>query len=135
MNPKSMATTSPVNLLVAKNSISFLLSNNPVFIPNLRALHFSPLHNSKQNSPKSPFVPSLISCSSLASYLRLYSTLIFSKCLGSQWKRTRRLTSNSVRSLDVSPRAWWRSKASLTGRLRTPLRMCARVSPYVDSDQ
>ncbi len=29
-----MASTYPVNLLVAKNSVSFLLPNNPIFIPN-----------------------------------------------------------------------------------------------------
>lgn len=92
--------------------------------------HFRPLQISPQKAPNSPLVPSSISCSSFDPYFFLYSTLIFSKCRGSQWKRTRRLTSSSVRSLEVSARAWWRRRASRTGRLSTPLRMCARVSPY-----
>ena len=80
-------------------------------------------HRRLQNSPKSPFVPSSTSCSSLTPYFFLYASLTFAKCLGSQWKRTRRLTSKSVRSLEVSARAWCRRRASRTGRLRTPLIM------------
>lgn len=66
-------------------------------------VHFTPpAHKPKQNSPKSPFVPSRTSCSSLFPYFRLYSCFTFSRCFGSQWKRTSLLTSKSVRSLLVS---------------------------------
>lgn len=88
-----------------------------------------PPHNPKQNSPKSPLVPSATSCSSRFPYLRRYSAFTLSRCLGSQWKRTSRLTSSSVRSLLVSVMAWCSRRASRTGRLSTPLRMWARVSP------
>lgn len=86
--------------------------------------HLTPLTTSLQKSLKSPFVPSSKSKSKLEPYFFLYSALTLSKWRGSQWKRMRRLTSSSVRSLvEVSERAWWRRRASRTGRLRTPFRM------------
>ena len=91
--------------------------------------HFSPFNISLQKSPNSPLVPSSIACARLEPYFLLYSIWTFSKCCGSQWNRTRRLTRSSVRSLDVSAKAWWRRRASRTGRLSTPLRICANVSP------
>ena len=107
------------------------LSTDPALLTKFmyQSLYFSPFASSLQKSPNSPFVPCAMSCSSLEPYFFLYSTLIFSKCCGSQWNLTKRLMSNSIRSLDVSAKAWWRRRASRTGRLSTPLRMCASVSP------
>ena len=103
-------------------------------LPHLTPPHLPPSHNLTQNSPNSPFVPSSTCTSNLTPYFRLYSTFTRSRCLGSQWKRTRREMRSSVRSLEVSARAWWRRRASRTGRLRTPLRMWARVSPWRNGD-
>ncbi len=100
-------------------------TSNPAFYES------GTLHNLLQNSLKSPFVPSSTSCSNLVPYFFRYASFTFARCLGSQWNRTRRLTSRSVRSLEVSARAWCRRRASRTGRLSTPLMMWARVSPCV----
>ena len=80
---------------------------HPVLPEPLKRPHESGTrHNLQQNSPKSPLVPCSTSCSSRTPYFFLYASLIFAKCRGSQWKRTRRLTSRSVRSFEVSARAW-----------------------------
>lgn len=136
----SCTTKNPQLRILFPQSFLFLYKSHP---PNhtfplplllltaiLTPLYCCPLQISSQNSPKSPFVPCATSSSRWVPYFLRYSTLIFSKCRGSQWKRTRRLTRSSVRSLEVSARAWCRRRASRTGRLSTPLRMCARVSPW-----
>lgn len=101
--------------------------------PDLSEVRNDELRTSSiQNSPHSLPPTSCAMASSTRSLYRLrYSCFTCSRCRGSQCSRTRREMSSSDRSRpDRDSRiAWCRSSASRMGRLMTPLRMCARVSP------
>lgn len=108
-------------------------NHSGLFHPSETLLRASSMQNSPQSLPPAVLSTSSAIASSRSSpYLFWNSSFTISRCRGSQWSRTRREINSSDRSLPVrdSRRAWCRSRASRMGRLITPFRICARVSPY-----